>query len=381
MENIRRKILSHTKRILIKIGSAVLTGSDGLDLKLIDSIVKDMSTLAGRGFSLVLVSSGAIISGKHRLKIIEPLKSIPEKQAAAAIGQGRLMRVYSKSFEKNGLYVAQILLTLSDMTDRQRYLNIRNTLSTLMEWETIPIINENDTVAVDEIKFGDNDNLAAMIANIIEADLFINLTSTEGLYDCNPSLSKKSKLIHIVPEFTEAIEAAATAETSSSGTGGMKSKVQAAKKVTSIGIPCIIAPGKKKKVLLDIMEGKDIGTLFLPMTDRLNSKKYWIAFTLRPRGKLVLDDGAKKALLEQGKSLLPSGITDVEGSFNPGDPVICVDSEGAILAKGLVNFNSEEISKIKGLKTKQIGQVLGHKDYDEVIHRDNMAITGQNCRK
>lgn len=381
MENIRRKILSHTKRILIKIGSAVLTGSDGLDLKLIDSIVKDMATLAGQGYSLVVVSSGAIISGKHRLKIIEPLKSIPEKQAAAAIGQGRLMRVYSKSFEKNGLYVAQILLTLSDMTDRRRYLNIRNTLSTLMEWETIPIINENDTVAVDEIKFGDNDNLAAMIANIIEADLFINLTSTEGLYDCNPALSKKSKLIHTVAEFSEAIEAAATAETSSSGTGGMKSKVQAAKKVTSIGIPCIIAPGKKKKVLLDIMEGKDIGTLFLPMTDRLNSKKYWIAFTLRPRGKLVIDDGAKKALLEQGKSLLPSGITDVEGSFNPGDPVVCVDREGAVLAKGLANYNAEEISKIKGLKTKQIGQVLGHKDYDEVIHRDNMAITGQNYRK
>lgn len=381
MKNIRQETLSHSKRILIKIGSAVLTGSDGLDLKLIDAIAKDMATLAGRGYSLVLVSSGAIISGKHRLKITEPLKSIPEKQAAAAIGQGRLMRVYSKAFEKNGLYVAQILLTLSDMTDRRRYLNIRNTLSTLMEWQTIPIINENDTVAVDEIKFGDNDNLAAMIANIIEADIFINLTSTEGLYDCNPTRSKKSNLIHVVSELSEEIEAAATEETSSSGTGGMKSKVQAAKKVTSIGIPCIIAPGKRKKVLTDIMDGKEIGTLFLPMADRLNSKKYWIAFTLRPRGKLVIDDGAKKALLEQGKSLLPSGIIDVEGNFDPGDPVNCVDREGTILAKGLVNYHSEEICKIKGLKTKQIGQVLGHKDYDEVIHRDNMVITRQSYRK
>ena len=380
MKNTRREILAHAKKILIKVGSSVLTGSDGLDLKIIDSLVQDMSNLANQGYSIVLVTSGAIISGKYRMKITEKLKSIPEKQAAAAIGQGRLMRVYSKSFEKNGHYVAQILLTLSDLTDRQRYLNIRNTLSTLMEWGAIPIINENDSVAVDEIKFGDNDNLAAMIANIIEADLFINLTSTDGLYDCNPMLSKKAKLIRIVSEFSDEIEAAATEEASSAGTGGMKSKFQAAKKVTAIGIPCIIAPGKKEKVLTDIMEGKEIGTLFLPMANRLNSKKYWIAFTLRPRGKLIIDDGAKKALLEKGKSLLPSGIIDVEGNFDPGDPVICVGRDGIIIAKGLVNFNSPDINKIKGLKTTQIKQVLGHKDYDEVIHRDNLALTKQNYK-
>jgi glutamate 5-kinase len=203
MKNIRQDVLANAKTILIKVGSAVLTGSDGLDLKIIDSLVSDMSSLVQKGYSVVLVTSGAIVSGKHRMNITESLKSIPEKQAAAAIGQGRLMRVYSKSFEKNGLYVAQILLTFSDVTDRQRYLNIRNTLSTLMEWGTIPIINENDTVAVDEIKFGDNDNLAAMIANIIEADLFINLTSTDGLYDCNPMVSKKAKLIRIVSECSE----------------------------------------------------------------------------------------------------------------------------------------------------------------------------------
>ncbi|HNY51410.1 MAG TPA: glutamate 5-kinase, partial [Smithella sp.] len=269
----------------------------------------------------------------------------------------------------------------ADLTDRRRYLNIRNTLSTLLEWGAIPIINENDTVAVDEIKFGDNDNLAAMIANIIEADLFINLTSTAGLYDGNPSVNKKAKLIPVVSEFSKEIEAAATSDTSSAGTGGMKSKIQAAKKVTAIGIPCIIAPGKKEKVLTDIMAGKEIGTLFLPMADRLNSKKYWIAFTLRPRGKLVIDDGAKKALLEKGKSLLPSGVIEVEGNFDQGDPVICVDQDGTILAKGLVNYNTEEIHKIKGLKTKQIYQVLGHKDYDEIIHRDNMAVTGQHYKR
>jgi glutamate 5-kinase len=216
-----------------------------------------------------------------------------------------------------------------------------------------------------------------MIANIIEADLFINLTSIDGLYDSNPTVSKKAKLIRVVREFSEDIESAATAETSSAGTGGMKSKVQAAKKVTAIGIPCIIAPGKRKNVLTDIMAGEEIGTLFLPMANRLNSKKYWIAFTLRPRGKVVIDDGAKKALLEKGKSLLPSGIISVEGDFDLGDPVCCVGRDGTILAKGIVNFSSAEINKIKGLKSSQISQVLGHKDYDEVIHRDNLAITKQ----
>jgi len=375
MNDIRRQTIAHVKKILVKVGSAVLTGAEGLNLKIINALVREMSDLSGQGYSIVLVTSGAIASGKHRLNITGKLKSIPEKQAAAAVGQGRLMRVYSKAFEKKGLYVAQILLTLSDLTDRQRYLNIRNTLSTLMEWGVTPIINENDSVAVDEIKFGDNDNLAAMIANIVEADIFINLTSTPGLYDCNPAESKKAKLIGLVREITSEIEAVATAETSSVGTGGMKSKILAAKKVTAMGIPCVIAPGKRKHVLTDILAGKEIGTLFLPMADRLNSKKYWIAFTLRSRGRLIIDDGAKKALLDKGKSLLPSGIIDVEGDFDLGDPVSCVDREGTSLAKGLVNFSSAEIRKIMGLKTSQIYQVLGHKDYDEIIHRDNLVIT------
>ena len=380
MNSIRLETLAHTKKILIKIGSAVLTGSEGLDLKIIDALVQEMCDLTRRGFSIVLVTSGAIASGKHRLNITGKLKSIPEKQAAAAVGQGRLMRIYSKAFEKNNLFVAQILLTLSDLTDRQRYINIRNTLSTLMEWHVTPIINENDSVAEDEIKFGDNDNLAAMIANIVEADLFINLTATDGLYDCNPSESKKAKLIPLVCEITDEIEGMATSETSSVGTGGMKSKIIAAKKVTSIGIPCIIAPGKKKKVLSDIMAGKEVGTLFLPQTSRLNSKKYWIANTLRPRGRLIIDDGAKKALLDKGKSLLPSGITAVEGEFDTGDPVHCMDGEGNLLAKGLVNYAANDIRKILGLKTPQISSVLGHKDYDEVIHRDNLVITGNTKR-
>ena len=370
----RKEILKDVKKVLIKIGSAVLTGDNGLDLHIIEQLVEEMVELKKRGYHIVIVTSGAIASGKHRMGLTGPLKSMPQKQAAAAIGQGRLMRVYSNAFGKYGLYVAQILLTMSDLTDRKRFLNIRNTLTTLMDWGVIPIINENDTVSVDEIKFGDNDHLAAMMANITETHLLINLTNTEGLYDHNPNRSKKAKVIPLVREISEVIEQAATDETSDVGSGGMRSKVMAAKKVTAFGIPYIIAPGKEPGILRDLFAGKERGTLFLPMKDHLNSRKYWIAFTLRSRGKLTLDDGAKKALIEEGKSLLPSGIIAVEGDFHVGDPVLCLDAEGKILAKGLVNYGSEEVGKIMGLKTSKIQQVLGYKDYDEVIHRDNMAV-------
>jgi len=370
----RKEILKDVKKVLIKIGSAVLTGDNGLDLNIIEQLVDEMVDLKKRGYHIVIVTSGAIASGKHRMGISGPLKSMPQKQAAAAIGQGRLMRVYSNAFGKHGIYVAQILLTMSDLTDRKRFLNIRNTLTTLMEWGVIPIINENDTVAVDEIKFGDNDQLAAMIANITEAHLLINLTSTDGLYDRNPNRSKKAKVIPVVSEISKVIEQAATDETSDVGSGGMKSKVQAAKKVTAFGIPYIIAAGKEKGILRDLCSGKERGTLFLPMKEHLNSRKYWIAFTLRSRGKLTVDDGAKKALIEEGKSLLPSGVIDVEGDFHVGDPILCLDGGGKILAKGLTNYGAEEVRKIMGLKTSKIQQVLGYKDYDEVIHRDNMAV-------
>jgi glutamate 5-kinase len=376
----RKEILAGAKRVLIKIGSAVLSGEDGLDLQIIEQLVDEMAQLKKKGYQIVIVTSGAIASGKHRMGISGKLKSMPQKQAAAAIGQGRLMRVYSNAFGKYGLYVAQILLTMSDLTDRKRFLNIRNTLSTLIEWGVIAVINENDSVAVDEIKFGDNDHLAAMITNTIEAHLLINLTSTEGLYDRNPSGSKKAKLIPLVKEFTKEIESAATEETTSIGMGGMKSKVLAAKKVTAFGIPCIIAPGRRKGVLQDIFAGKEIGTLFLPTSEHLSSRKHWIAFTLRSRGKLIIDEGAKKALLEEGKSLLPSGVVGVEGDFAIGDPVTCVDMEGITVAKGLANYGAPEIRKIMGVKSSRIEQILGYKDYDEIIHRDNLAITRESMK-
>jgi glutamate 5-kinase len=371
----RKLALTHVRRILVKVGSAVLTGEDGLDLTIIEQLVDDISALKERGYQVVLVSSGAIASGKHRLGIEGKLKSLPQKQAAAAVGQGRLMRVYSNAFGKHGLFVGQILLTMNDVTDRKRFLNIRNTLFTLLDWNVIAIVNENDTVAVDEIKFGDNDQLAAMVANIVEAHLVINLTSTEGLFDRNPTDGKKARLIPLVTECTPEIEACAGEEGTDAGTGGMKSKVLAAKKVTAFGVPYIIAPGRHPGILQAIMEGKEIGTLFLPMTEHLTSRKYWIAFTLRARGRLFIDAGAKAALIEDGKSLLPSGVTQVEGDFDLGDAVTCVDETGNAIAKGLVNYSAAEIRRIMGLKSTKIEQVLGYKDYDEIIHRDNLAVT------
>ncbi|MBU1184131.1 MAG: glutamate 5-kinase [Proteobacteria bacterium] len=377
----RKEILGNVRKIIVKVGSAVLTGEDGLDLQIIEQLVDEISALRQQGYQVVLVSSGAIASGKHRLGIPGKLKSIPQKQAAAAVGQGRLMRVYSNAFGKHGLFVGQVLLTMSDITDRKRFLNIRNTLFTLMDWGVITIINENDTVAVDEIKFGDNDHLAAMVANIVEAHLVINLTSTEGLYDRNPADPKKAKLIPLVTEITPEIEAAATQEATPVGMGGMKSKVMAAKKVIASGIPYIIAPGRRQGVLQEILDGKETGTLFLPMAEHLNSRKYWIAFTLRSRGRILIDEGAKEALVGDGKSLLPSGVMQVEGNFALGDPVTCVDAAGNTIAKGLVNYTSDEIRKIMGLKSSKIEQVLGYKDYDEVIHRDNLAVTVQQSGK
>ncbi len=370
----RAAILSSVRKVLIKIGSGVLTGKEGLDLNIIDQLVDDIAGQKKRGLHVVMVTSGAVASGRHRMGITRKLKNMPEKQAAAAIGQGRLMRVYSNAFGRHGLNVAQLLLTMSDLTDRKRFINVRNTLSQLLEWGVIPIINENDSVSVDEIKFGDNDHLAAMMANIIEADLLINLTNTDGLYDRNPKTSRKAKAIKLVREITAEIEAAATADADPVGTGGMKSKIMAAQKVTACGIPYVIASGKKQGVLDEIFAGTETGTLFLPMTNCLSSKEHWIAFTLRARGKLILDDGARNAILSRGKSLLPSGIIGVEGDFAAGDAVACFDSEGRQIAKGLVNYTSEEIKKIQGLKTSRIEQVLGYKHYDEVIHRDNMAV-------
>jgi glutamate 5-kinase len=372
---LRKGYLKKVKKIVIKVGSAVLTDNGVLNRGTVRRLSEDIARLKKKGYQIALVSSGAIASGVGKLGWTRKPETIPQKQAVAAIGQGSLIYAYEEAFQAHGLLVAQLLLTREDLTHRQRYLNAHNTLITLLDWGIIPIINENDTVAVDEIKFGDNDNLSALIAHLIESDLLIILTDTEGLYDRDPRQDPKARLIPVI----ERVDAKTVQYTSNYsgdwGLGGMRSKILAAQKVTAGGIPVIIAGGRREGVLSDLMQGKPLGTFFLPQRPMLNRKKHWIAFTLKPKGEVMVDDGARKALLEKGKSLLPSGILAVEGRFGIGACVRIVDPRGEILGKGLVNYPSSDIMKIMGVKTSEIAKHLTYKYADEVIHRDNMVIT------
>ncbi|MFZ3065214.1 MAG: glutamate 5-kinase [Nitrospirota bacterium] len=370
----RKDIIKKTRRIVIKIGSAVLAGEghDGVDDSVFSHLAKDVSSVKDKR-EMVIVSSGAIAIGMKRLGLKEKVKSIPEKQAVAAIGQGSLMALYEKVFSPLKIRVAQVLLTHDDLSDRHRFLNAKNTLQTLLEYNAIPIINENDTVAVDEIKFGDNDNLSALVTNLVEADLLVILTDINGLYNKDPKTNKDAELIPIVDDIDRFISVAG-GTSGIYGTGGMQTKLEAAKKAAHFGVPTIVANGREKNILKKIFSGEDIGTLFLPMEERLTSRKHWLAFSTRPAGSLILDDGAKNALLKKGKSLLSSGITGIEGNFDSGDAVSCVSPNGKEIAKGIVNYSSEEIKRIKGLKTTEIEKVLGYKYFDEVIHRDNLVI-------
>jgi glutamate 5-kinase len=296
------------------------------------------------------------------------------KQAAAAVGQSGLMWVYEKTFGAHGKKVAQVLLTREDLSNRTRFLNARNTLQTLLDHGVIPIINENDTVSVDEIKFGDNDNLSAMVVHLSDADLLVILSDIDGLYTADPRIDPSAELIPLVEKITAEVERCAGDARTPMGTGGMRSKIMTAKKVGAYGAPMAIVNGKKNGVLLALFEGREVGTLFLPKAEKQDSRKHWIAYTVSSAGKIMVDDGAVEALMNKGKSLLPGGIVKVEGNFKVGDCVTCVDRGGVALARGLVKYASVDLDRIKGLKTSQITSVLGHKDYDEVIHRDDLVI-------
>jgi len=293
----------------------------------------------------------------------------------AAVGQAGLIREYEKSFGRYHKKVAQILLTSEDLSNRKRYLNARNTLYTLLDWQVVPIINENDTVSVEEIKLGDNDNLAAMITLLMEADILINLTDIEGLFNRDPRIHPDAELIPVVTTITKSTEQYASEIPGALGTGGMISKIRAARKVNSAGVPMVIANGDKPNILLKLFSGGTQGTFFVPGEEKLASRKCWIAFSLKPHGAVKIDEGAADAILKSGKSLLPSGIIAVEEDFTIGAPVAFKNRENEILGVGLANYSAADIRKIMGLKSNQIKAVLGHKDYDEVIHRDNLAIT------
>ena len=372
----RKIIFSKSRRIVIKVGSAVLTSSDqGLDQNRIERLASDISTIMGQGREVVLVSSGAIAAGLAKLGL-QKTRSMPLslKQAAAAIGQSGLMWMYEKTFGTHGKKVAQVLLTREDLSNRTRFLNARNTLQTLLDYGVIPVINENDTVSVDEIKFGDNDNLSSMVVHLTDADLLIILSDIDGLYTADPKIDASAELIPVVEKITAEMERSAGDAHTSIGTGGMRSKLMTAKKVGAFGAPMVILNGKKNGVLQALFEGAAVGTLFLPKPEKQDSRKHWIAYTVCSNGRVMVDDGALEALMNKGKSLLPGGIARVEGSFKVGDCVTCVDSSGNAFARGLVKYSSADLDRIKGLKTSQIESVLGHKDYDEVIHRDDLVI-------
>jgi glutamate 5-kinase len=375
ISEVRKTVVDRTQRVVIKVGSGVITGSQGLDLGVINRLCDEISLLREQGRQVVIVSSGAIASGMRKVGLTEWPKTIPQKQAAAAVGQSSLIQAYEDAFHHYGLRVAQILLTSEDLTNRRRYLNARHTFQTLLDWGIIPVVNENDTVVVQEIKFGDNDNLSALIAQLIDADLLVVLTEVEALYDDDPRENPGARVIPLVRGIDRRIETYAGDRPGRVGTGGMKSKLLAAKKVTTAGMPMIIANGRSRYILKRVFDGEETGTLFLPAERRLPSKKQWIAHTLKPQGELVLDVGATNAVRMRGKSLLSSGISEVRGKFGVGAPVRCLAPDGEEIGIGLVNYAAAEIEQIKGKRSTMIEDVLGYKHSDEVIHRDNFVLS------
>ena len=375
ISNTRVTALKNIKRIVIKIGSRVLASTrEGINSRRMRRIVREITGLHQSGYEIVIVSSGAIVAGMKELGLNNKPKSIPLKQAAASIGQSKVIQLYERLFRESDIKVAQVLLTREDIANRRRFLNSRNTLLTLLSYDVVPVINENDTVATDEIRFGDNDNLSGLVTNLIDADVLVILSDIDGLFTADPTVNPGATIIPVVEEIDKDIESIAGGSITIEGTGGMLSKVETAKKVAEYGIPTIIMNGNVPGLLGKALDGYEAGTIFLPKKSRLTSRKHWIAHALPASGCLILDNGARDALLLKGKSLLPSGVTGIQGDFDIGDAVTCEDATGKAFAKGLTNYNSKEIAKIKGKKTGDIMAILGYKDYDEVIHRDNLVV-------
>jgi glutamate 5-kinase len=373
----RKTYLAGVKRAVIKIGSGVLTRKNGLNLNVMDDLATEICWLHRKGVEIILVSSGAIAAGLKKAGLSKRPHALSQMQALAAMGQSTLVKSYEEAFSRHGAKAAQILLTRDDLTNRRRYLNARNTLLTLLAWRIIPIINENDTVAADEIKFGDNDNLSAMVTNLTQSQFLVNLTNIDGLYDQDPRQHPEAELIVAVEKIDRRLTKVANTMPGFLGTGGMATKLTAAKNAAIGGIPSVIANGLRPNILKDIFSGKSVGTFFLPETVSLSRKKLWIAFTKSPKGTLVVDGGAETAIIKNGKSLLPSGIQAVKGKFTVGDSVTIVNSGNDRIAVGIVNYGSGDLDKIKGAKTSEIEALLGYRHDDEVIHRDNLILNSK----
>jgi len=367
--------LGRSRRIVVKVGSGVLgRGGAGLNRPLLAELAAALREMRGQGVEVILVSSGAILAGMEALRLTERPRVLPLKQAAAAVGQSHLMRAYEEAFQPAGVQVAQILLTGEDLRYRSRYLNARNTLFTLLRLKVLPIINENDTVAVREIQFGDNDTLSALVAHLIEADLLVILTDTEGLFTADPRRNPEARLIPLVRPQDTVGSFCAEDTGSLASIGGMSTKVLAARRAAVAGIPTVVANGAQPKVLADILRGEEVGTLFIPAESRMRSRQRWLAFASLPRGGILVDEGAKRALVAGGKSLLASGIRGTQKSFRAGDVVSLLDPEEREFARGLANYGRDDVERIKGLRSETIATVLGQKPYDEVVHRDNLVI-------
>ncbi len=366
------------KRIVIKLGTSLLTGGGRqLNLDTMSRLVEQVARLNKEGLEIIIVSSGAIAAGRDKLSSRLKLKGTALRQALASVGQSRLMNTYEGLFNKHEITVAQALLTKEDLSDRAGYLNARNTLLSLIELGVICIVNENDVVATDELqeyKFGDNDNLSAMVANLVDADLLLMLTDIAGLYTADPQKDPEAKLIPEVERIDARIERLADKATRELSTGGMVTKIEAAKLATSSGVTVVIADGRQPETILKVAAGESIGTRFWPLTSKLESRKRWMVSGLCNRGKLIVDSGAASAVKKQKRSLLPTGIREVEGKFSRGDVVTICDQQGTIIGCGIVNYGAEAVKAITGLHSDKITEKLGYDYGDEVVHRNNLAV-------
>jgi len=371
----KKLILKRARRVVVKIGSQILSSSDGIEEARLRGLVRDLAELHEHNKEIVVVSSGAVAAGMSRLGRKERPKSIPEKQALAAVGQIKLMALYEGAFSKFDKSVAQVLLTADDLANRKRYINAKHTFQMLLESSIIPIVNENDTVAVEEMKFGDNDHLSALVATLLEADLLVILSDVEGVYDKDPRAHGDVQLIPLISEARGVRQAIGGASMSVAGTGGIATKLAAAEEAAAAGIPTVITSGLQRGVLEKIFDpNEQIGTLILPEKNRMPSRKHWIAYNLKPSGEIVVDRGAHDAVVQKGKSLLPSGLKEVRGTFGVGECVRCLDLDGKEFARGLVNYSAQELNRIRGLHTSRIEKVLGYKAYEEIIHRDDLVV-------
>lgn len=373
---VSREALQKAKRIVIKVGTSTITYANGKrNFSQIDRLAREISDLQNQGKEMILVTSGAVAVGVDRMGLPGKPKTIPGKQAAAAVGQGVLMHTYEKFFADYGQIVAQVLITKTEAIDRHRYTNTRNTFMELMRQRVIPIVNENDVVALDELKIGDNDNMSALVAGIVDANLVIILSDVDGLYTANPQTHPDAVIVPEVAEITPEIEASAGGVGSARGTGGMATKIQAAKAATSSGIHLVIASGTEKNAITRVLQGEELGTLFVSRENRLQFRKRWLAFGAKIAGSIVVDEGCAKAIRKAGGcSILPAGVFAVQGEFLPGSTVSVIDKDAHELARGLVHYSSAELEQIKGCNSGEIANILGHKNFDEVIHRDDLVI-------